>query len=191
MGRGMSAVVVGIDPGLNGAVAVIANGKARVFAMPTSIISATRREVDSVVLLHTLLDLPEGEPTLAVLEKVNGQPGWGASNFIFGSAYGAARSVLQIGGWELIDVRPQGWKPVVLGPGPKWSKKQAIDWVLKHYPGTNLKPVGSWTPSHDWAEAVCLAHYGVINGKSSGSGVHGKEGKWQVNTGTTSGRVRV
>ncbi len=69
--------VIGIDPGQNGAVAVLEDRKVQLLIpMPTLPSGEDRVEVDPVALSTALLCKPD----LIVIEKVNAQPAWGASS---------------------------------------------------------------------------------------------------------------
>jgi hypothetical protein len=156
-------IVVGIDPGLSGAVCVLGErGGPRVFSMPLRRLDNGRDEVDDAVLWHLLP--PVHRVGAVVLEEVGGDPRFGGSRaFNFGKGFGQVLAVLRLnfGTVLLVRVRPQRWKKAILGPGPSWSKEMAVAHVQSVFPELGLTPSGKRKPSHDWAEAVCLALYGL------------------------------
>jgi crossover junction endodeoxyribonuclease RuvC len=106
----------GIDPGLSGAVAVLADGEFRdVFDMPTVGRGAKGRQtVNAVSLAAALREHVSAEPgasVLAVLEEVSAMPGQGVTSmFRFGQSVGAVEGVLAALRMPLVRVRPQEWK---------------------------------------------------------------------------------
>lgn len=109
-------LTVGIDPGLSGAIAALADGEpAFVHDMPTRARpSGKGREVDARALQQLLRDLlgrHQGADVAVVLETVGGFTGRGASmSFAFGQADGAVRAVLSCLQLEPIGVYPITWK---------------------------------------------------------------------------------
>jgi len=145
--------IVGIDPGLEGAVATIwENGEVTISPMPIEF-----GEIDSrglYVLLKT------ANPELVVVEKLHGMPHFGANNFKFGGSYYAAVYCCQILQIPMERVSPQRWKANVLA-GTDKSKQAAIKWAKGAYPKANLIAPGKRVASHDYAEALALAEFGL------------------------------
>lgn len=101
--------VIGIDPGLSGAIAVVEDWRLiEVFDVPTVEVGAgyVRRRVDIPRLIESL-----PRSGIAVIESVSARPGQGvASVFAFGRALGAieaAASHLQVR-----YISPQAWRRV-------------------------------------------------------------------------------
>lgn len=141
-------MIVGIDPGLTGAIAWIDGADAHVFDMPVREYWK-RKRVDPA----RLRDLLPASASLVVVEQVNAQPSFGAAgSFSFGMTYGAILAVCDLLRLPTCLVRPQEWKKTVL-PSADHSKAAAVDYVHSLYP--QLGKV-----RHDAAEAVCLALYG-------------------------------
>jgi crossover junction endodeoxyribonuclease RuvC len=109
-----SSLIVGIDPGLSGAIAFFepASGKLHVDDMPTSKSPTGKNEVDLRELGRLLAPI-QGEPgpRLGVLEKVSARPSDGvAGAFSFGMGYGALRMAIIGLGYEDRYVTPAAWK---------------------------------------------------------------------------------
>lgn len=109
-------LTIGIDPGLSGAIALLADGEpAAVHDMPTRKRSSGKgREIDApalVTLLRKQLAIHQGAAVNVVMETVGGYTGRGASmSFAFGQADGAVRAVLACLRLEPVEVYPVTWK---------------------------------------------------------------------------------
>lgn len=107
-------LTIAIDPGLTGAIALLADGEPReILDMPT-------RRIDGVheICAATLADQLRcaraahvGAYVSAVLEKVNGRAGWGATQgFRFGIGFGKVKAVLETLRIPTIEVQAPVWK---------------------------------------------------------------------------------
>jgi hypothetical protein len=161
-------LVIGIDPGLDGGVAVLheQEGKtgAAVAVMPTRPGPNGRRQVNAGALYAWLRSFSEGRahpPDLVVFEQVHSKPTDGSTSaFTFGKATGKALAVFEVLGWPLEEVTPQAWKAVILA-GTDKSKQAAIGWATSRFPGVSLVPTARSKKPHDGlAEALCLAELG-------------------------------
>lgn len=108
-------LVIGVDPGLTGAVGFLQNGAfLAVEDMPvvTKGFGSVKNEVSPAGLKTLIRErLQEGESVVAVLERVGAMPGQGVSSvFSLGDSYGSARSVLATAGFETHYVSPVVWK---------------------------------------------------------------------------------
>lgn len=109
-------LTIGIDPGLTGAIAVVADGEpAGCHDMPTRARRrGTGREIDAyrlMDLLRTILRDHQGAAVTVVLEVVAGFTGRAASrSFAFGQGDGMVRAVLACLGLEPVEVYPVTWK---------------------------------------------------------------------------------
>lgn len=121
-------VIIAIDPGVAGGVAVSAFGKTVCHPMPDT-------EGDRLELIRSVkaaADL-EGAACLCVLEEVNGfvgkaQPG--SAMFKFGEGYGFLKGAVQALGIRLVLVRPQTWqKGFGLGTASRCASKS--EWKNK------------------------------------------------------------
>lgn len=111
----MSQIVIGVDPGATGALAVIESGSlVRVDDMPTT----TRRGGGLAVnpallrdLIREILRAHNGAYFIAAIEDVHAMPGQGVSSmFAFGRSLGQIEAVLLCMGLPITWVRPQAWK---------------------------------------------------------------------------------
>lgn len=165
-------IFLGIDPGLDGAVAAIDadTGFARVAVLPTLKISRTRRgrkkarvERDlDVPALRTLLTgwAPFSAIRLAVLEEVHARPGQGVcSMFTFGGVYHSLRNLLRWEGVPLEVIVPQVWKAEIFA-GAEQDKRAAVAFCRARFPEVSLRKSSRSRTDHDgMAEALCLAEF--------------------------------
>lgn len=160
-------IVIGIDPGLTGAVAVMDhNGTRAVFDLPTMPVpgagpkALVKNKIDGRALCQLLLQhcpAAEGKPRV-FLEKVNTMGGANNAVQTQGSlmrSLGAIESVIECLNYPMEQVAPQSWKKQ-FGIGS--DKAKALETARKLHPeaAADLKRVRD----HNRAEAVLLAHYG-------------------------------
>jgi hypothetical protein len=164
-------IVIGIDPGLTGAVAVMDhNGVRAVFDIPTMPVPGAgpkamiKAKVDGRKLLSLLLKhcpTAEGKPTM-VLEQVHAraQSNEGRGNTMQAQAslmrtVGAIETVAECMNWPTTYVAPQSWKRK-FGLGKE--KTQSLETARRLHPEAtaDLKRM----KDHNRAEAVLLAHFG-------------------------------
>jgi crossover junction endodeoxyribonuclease RuvC len=156
---GTREVVVAIDPGVSGAIALIDKryGRMSVWDMPVAIIEGRRkrRVVDDKALALLLYQQVPKDVTGAI-EQVNAHPGEGvASAFSFGRSYGVARGVMCGLGIEFVDVLPVQWKRF-----QGLLKKQKEDsrlLALEKYP--QMKAALGLKKHNGRAEALLIADY--------------------------------
>lgn len=153
----MTQYIIGVDPGMNGAIAILTNtGELiQVFDMPcieTKVGKSIKRRV-SAELIATELRLYQD--ACACVERVNAMPGQGvSSSFGFGESYGLVRGVL-----AALQIPTQLVSPVV------WKKSFGLS-SLKD--ASRAKAIQIW-PAHagefkrvkdaDRAEAALLAKW--------------------------------
>jgi crossover junction endodeoxyribonuclease RuvC len=145
-------VIMGVDPGISGAVAFY-------FPMVTS-----RIAVDDVPVAGGEINVAElarlirvHRPTLAVIERVSAMPGQGVTSmFNFGRSYGDVRGVIGAMGVPLHFVTPQKWKKHFgLSSDKEQSRLRAIRMFPTAAESFKLK-------KHDGrAEAALIALYGA------------------------------
>lgn len=100
-------VIVGIDPGIGGAIAAVYDGQVTAWDMPTVEIRG-KRHVDPHGVAQRLGLLPA--ITMAVVEHVQGVQGTGATSaFSFGRSFGVIEGVLAGLAIPTTLVRPQAW----------------------------------------------------------------------------------
>jgi crossover junction endodeoxyribonuclease RuvC len=106
--------IIGIDPGLSGAIAVLENNKILcMFDMPVMPEGKkNKRQLNSAQLVKILKDnIRKDEEVLVVVEQVNAMPGQGVTSmFNFGQTFGAIKGVCAALGLPIFFVRPSKWK---------------------------------------------------------------------------------
>ncbi len=106
--------IIGIDPGLNGAIAVLENNKVKeifdVPVMPEG--KKNKRQLNSAQLVKMLKDISfNKEETVVVVENVSAMPGQGVTSmFNFGQTFGAIKGICAALGLPIFFVRPAKWK---------------------------------------------------------------------------------
>jgi len=156
-------IVCGIDPGFNGGVAFLWNGKnndirlLRNLPMPV-LKEKNKKQLDALSLLQLF---KRYNPSFTMVEKVQAMPKQGivsTGNYMYSA--GVIRGILV--GRELAHdfVRPQEWKKDIL----KGTRKEKIDAIIKVtnlFPKVNLKKTERCRKLHDgMAEAILIALYG-------------------------------
>lgn len=101
-------MVIAIDPGLSGGIAVSRFGKTECWPMPET-------EGDLLALVKEIRNgaMTEGSGVLCVLEEVSGFAGKaqpGSAMFRFGENFGFIKGVIQALEIRLVLVRPQAWQ---------------------------------------------------------------------------------
>ncbi len=164
-------MIIGIDPGADGGIALIAPSLTVARVMP-----------DSPQALAAIL--AQARPAVAWVERVHAFPGQGVSScFTFGQAYGTILGVLAALGIPTHLVEPRTWKRAILGnPDPvpanldakaakAWARKAgkaaAVAYCLRRWPGLSLKASERCKVQHDgMADALCIAAYGQAHSEA-------------------------
>ena len=106
--------IIGIDPGLSGAIAVLYNSKIKeIFNMPVMAEGKkNKRQLNSAQLVKLIKGFIEkGEETIVVVEQVNAMPGQGVTSmFNFGQTFGAIKGICAALDLPIFFVRPSKWK---------------------------------------------------------------------------------
>ena len=107
-------IVVGIDPGLSGAIAILENNKVlNIFDMPVMAEGKkNKRQLNSAQLVNIIKDNTKPDVEIAVVvEQVNAMPGQGVTSmFNFGQTFGAIKGVCAALELPIFFVRPSKWK---------------------------------------------------------------------------------
>ncbi len=150
-------IVIGIDPGNSGGIAVIP-GPEREWETPwAEQIPLCGKEIDGHQLAERLQDIGPG---IVIIEKAQAMPGQGVTSmFNYGRGFGLILGVLEGLGIPYRLVTPQAWKNRVLAGTPK-DKSAAANYVRKAYPTINLTPGKKQKPHDGMADAACIADYG-------------------------------
>ena len=106
--------VIGIDPGLKGAIAVLQDNKVKeVFDVPVMPEGKkNKRQLNSAQLVKLLKDIiSDNEEVSVVVENVSAMPGQGVTSmFNFGQTFGAIKGICAALGLPIFFVRPAKWK---------------------------------------------------------------------------------
>lgn len=150
--------ILGIDPGLSGAVAFYFPSRSDLIAADD--VPLAGKEIDAATLARRIAQMA---PTMAVIEIVGAMPKQGVSStFRFGQAYGTVRGVVAALGVPTHLVTPGLWKR-------HWrlgsDKEQARALALRLWP---TSAHFSRKKDHGRAEAALIARYGaeVLLGKA-------------------------
>jgi crossover junction endodeoxyribonuclease RuvC len=157
-------VLLGIDPGVSGAIAAISPLGAHVADMPTVKVESTartQRKIDPRGLAELLRQMvPADEACMVVLEDVHAMPGGksgSSANTSLMHSKGVIEGVLGVLRFRVELVASQRWKRLY---GLTSEKAASLDMARRLYPGT----AGMLTRQldHNRAEALLLAHYGKV-----------------------------
>lgn len=160
-----SALILGIDPGLYGALALYdpATGALQISDVPTANIGkgkARKIIVDEYALARAVDDVAA---TIGAvwLERVHSMPGEGAVGaFSFGRTYGLIRGICAANFLTIHDVTPQSWKGALKVMGNKDHSRVRASALLPR--SAHLWPL----KKHDGrAEAALIALYGAQRGE--------------------------
>jgi len=155
-------LIVGIDPGLTGAVAVLdpAGELERLADLPV-IRDGRLAWVNGGALQSILMEVLQGRPARAIVERVSAMPRQGvASAFTFGVTFGSILAVLQARCIAIELVTAAVWKR---GLGLSSDKRASLDKARLLYPGAELR-----LAKHEGrAEALLLAHYALSRPRSA------------------------
>ncbi len=106
--------IIGIDPGLSGAIAVMQDKKViNIYDMPVMAEGKkNKRQLNSSQLVNIIKEnIHEDEETIVVVEQVNAMPGQGVTSmFNFGQTFGAIKGVCAALKLPIFFVRPSKWK---------------------------------------------------------------------------------
>ena len=106
--------IIGIDPGLNGAIAVLQDNKVKeifdVPVMPEG--KKNKRQLNSAQLVKLLKDIiSDNEEIVVIVENVSAMPGQGVTSmFNFGQTFGAIKGISATLKLPIYFVRPSKWK---------------------------------------------------------------------------------
>ena len=165
MGSSAKPYILGIDPGLSGAIAVVNWQSLKIIAikdLPTFKTKSKARKQGylshiDVHALAMLIDFYAKDTLAAVLEDPGAMPSQGlSSTFRFGQVCGQVHGVLAGNYLPSVLVKPQVWKPQ-MGLTP--SKNSSLERVMMLFPDS--REYFSLKKHHDRAEAVLLAVYGI------------------------------
>ena len=153
--------VVGIDPGLSGAIAVldVKNGLLAVHDMPVMEVkvgSSMKRKINPALLTEMLRPM---KPEHIYIERVAAMPGQGVTSiFNFGYGFGLVIGVVSAIGYPHSLVGPRVWQAAVGSVSGKDGNRSR---ACELYP----KSAGFFSRKKDdgRADATLIAHYGALS----------------------------
>lgn len=153
--------ILGVDPGLHGALAVIGADYADVTDVPTNVRRVNNKDKNQIdpYRLAVWLEIHRPRIMFAVIEQVGTMPSQGVTSaFNFGFTTGVLHGLVAACGIPIRTVSPQVWKRKfgLLGQDKDASRGEASRRFPKH---AHLWPL----KKHDGrAEAILLALYGQM-----------------------------
>lgn len=165
--------IIGIDPGLSGALAVIRGGEVLLLFKVPTIKSGRHHEYDEQAMRAMLLEhvvysskLPSYEKivtTHAFIERAQAMPGQGVTSmFSIGLGFGTWRGLLAALQIPYQIVHPRTWQKTMLADVNK-DDTGAASIIVAHrlFPGVELRKSARCTvDDHNMADALNLAEYG-------------------------------
>jgi crossover junction endodeoxyribonuclease RuvC len=162
------AIYVGIDPGLNGAVAAIDEKGDMLFLQDTPIVSVVRGarrrheycEPDMARQLWSIAQSANGDGALVTIENVHAMPQQGVvSSFSFGIGYGIWRGIIAALALPCDRVEPTVWKRTVGLTKP--DKRAAVSLARRRFPTAAIGDLvrGRMRYRDGRAEALLIAEF--------------------------------
>lgn len=161
LGPESGGVILGIDPGMKGALAFYGEGPLdqseyfTVFDMPVFVGGKKQKPAVDAAGVASIIE--KFQPKFAMVEKVNAMKGWGiGSCFRFGESYGVVRGVLAALKISTHLVAPQTWKKHFGLPGG--NKEASRRLVIERWP--QCASLFARVKDEGRAEAALIAAYG-------------------------------
>lgn len=150
--------VIGVDPGLSGAIASFDGKTLYVRDMPTIAVMGTKKSKTTIVLpeLRDILNIEFDGCDHAYVEKVGAMPGQGVTSmFSFGESYGIIKMGIAMLGVPFDLISPVKWKAEMgLNSDAERSRSRALQLFPNDVEYFKRKK------DHNRAEAAILAYYG-------------------------------
>lgn len=152
-------VVLGIDPGLSGGLAIVAGSPGKLRLIQTIDVPTHGEKAKRRVHVAAALDFIQiYNPDLAVIERAQAMPDQGSSSgFVYGRAVGALEACVEGLGIRVIVIESTAWKKYHGLAGGK-SKEDSRQRAIQLFPaakGFERKK------DHNRAEACLIAAYGA------------------------------
>jgi len=154
-------IIIGIDPGITGAISVLENKKViEVYDTPTMIDGKkNKRQVNGAQVTNIIkesLNKDKDKEVVVVVEHVNAMPGQGVTSmFNFGQSFGVIKGICSALSLPIYFVRPAKWKKhfnLI-----KTNKDASRTKVIQIYPGVSSKL--SRKKDSNKADAILIARY--------------------------------
>jgi len=158
-------IVVGIDPGVTGAVAVIDDDSADVFDIPAFKVSSMTM-IDAIELRAMLRDL---DPDIVFVEQVHANAISYKSNFALGHAIGTITTVVTLQEISMQRIQPKEWQRLtgLTSIPAKERKKAHRGRAAEMWP--NLRFKLNRVADHNRADALLIAAGGLKSIKERNS----------------------
>lgn len=163
-------VIIGIDPGKDGAVVVV-NDEFEVLASwltkevcTVKVGKGSKREYYDGKMAQVIKEAAEFKPgpVLVCIEKQGARPGQGSvSMFSIGLGMGLWRGCVAATGLPMITVHPRTWAKKILRDVPGEGKGRSILVAQSRFPDFDLMPGRKRKPHDGLADALCLCLYGL------------------------------
>ena len=150
-------MILGVDPGLDGGLALLGADGLQVERIP--VIEAARRDI----YVLALADLIKGwHPQIAYVERVHAMPKQGVtSSFRFGEVAGIIRGVIVALGIPLTYCTPQEWQKEMLAGAAKGDKGVAMRRAVELWPDVDFKATARCKLPHSgMCDAALIAEFG-------------------------------
>lgn len=155
--------ILGIDPGVSGALVLVSDGDLHVHDMPVVEVRG-KRVIDAARLTGLLSTGFPFRPDMVVLEHVQGVQGSGATSaFAFGRGFGLVEGVVTALGLPLTLVRPQTWTKALgvsrdkgqhrLTAGQLWPRHAALFARVKDDGRADAALLCHWYARHGRADS--------------------------------------
>ena len=152
-------IIIGIDPGISGAISVLENKKIlEVYDTPTMIEGKkNKRQINSAQVTNIIKErLNNEKEVIVVVEQVNAMPGQGVTSmFNFGQSFGVIKGICAALSLPIYFVRPSKWKKhfnLI-----KTNKDASRTKVIEVYPEISSKL--SRKKDSNKADAILIARY--------------------------------
>jgi crossover junction endodeoxyribonuclease RuvC len=152
-------IIIGIDPGISGAISVLENKKIlEVYDTPTMIDGKkNKRQINSAQVTNIIKErLNSDKEVIVVVEQVNAMPGQGVTSmFNFGQSFGVIKGICAALSLPIYFVRPTKWKKhfnLI-----KTNKDASRTKVIEAYPEISSKL--SRKKDSNRADAILIALY--------------------------------
>ena len=158
-------ILIGIDPGLGGAVAAINAGSLEPLEVMDTpvVVSEGKRLYDIGGMADAIRHMSLFGDAVVILEQAQAMPGQGVSStFSTGRGFGIWEGVLSALDVPYRTVRPSVWVKKVLAGTPGEGKARSIQFALRMFPGVELTPKGSRKPRDGRADALNMAFFGTL-----------------------------
>lgn len=154
--------VLGVDPGLTGALAVVKAGEGAGALVSWSDMPTTNKgkELDVEALHYLVVAARDRGARVMVIERQQAAPGQGVgSTFKLGMQYGLILGLARAAGMRIVEVAPALWKSGMRLGSDKAQSRQA---AMKAWP--NDAKLFARVKDHGRAEAALIALWGVRSG---------------------------